>query len=38
MLTAYGEVENKVTAFNDGADDYLVKTIIIRKKSEKHLF
>jgi len=25
MLTAYGEVENKVTAFNNGADDYLVK-------------
>lgn len=25
MLTAYGEVENKVMAFNHGADDYLVK-------------
>jgi len=25
VLTAYGEVENKVTAFNNGADDYLVK-------------
>ncbi len=25
MLTAYGEIENKVTAFNNGADDYLVK-------------
>jgi DNA-binding response OmpR family regulator len=25
MLTAYGEVEDKVTAFNYGADDYLVK-------------
>jgi DNA-binding response OmpR family regulator len=25
MLTAYGEVEDKVTAFRSGADDYLVK-------------
>jgi DNA-binding response OmpR family regulator len=25
MLTAYGELENKATAFNNGADDYLVK-------------
>ena len=25
MLTAFGEVEDKVTAFNNGADDYLVK-------------
>lgn len=25
MLTAYGEVEDKVTAFHSGADDYLVK-------------
>ncbi|MEO6718857.1 MAG: response regulator transcription factor [Ferruginibacter sp.] len=25
MLTAYGEIEDKVTAFNKGADDYIVK-------------
>lgn len=25
MLTAYGEIEDKVKAFNQGADDYLVK-------------
>ncbi|MBC7426880.1 MAG: response regulator transcription factor [Bacteroidia bacterium] len=25
MLTAFGELEDKVTAFNSGADDYLVK-------------
>ncbi|MDP3930532.1 MAG: response regulator transcription factor [Bacteroidota bacterium] len=25
MLTAYGEIENKITAFKNGADDYLVK-------------
>jgi DNA-binding response OmpR family regulator len=25
MLTAFGEVKNKVSAFNNGADDYLVK-------------
>lgn len=25
MLTAFGEVEDKVTAYNNGADDYLVK-------------
>lgn len=25
MLTAFGEVSDKVTAFNNGADDYLVK-------------
>ncbi len=25
MLTAFGEIEDKVTAFNNGADDYLLK-------------
>ncbi|TAH26840.1 MAG: DNA-binding response regulator [Cytophagales bacterium] len=38
MLTAFGELEDKVTAFNNGADDYLVKPfhfeeLLIRIKS-----
>jgi DNA-binding response OmpR family regulator len=38
MLTALGEIEDKVTAFNNGADDYLVKPfhfeeLMIRIKS-----
>lgn len=38
MLTAFGEVEDKVTAFNNGADDYLVKPfhfdeLLVRTKS-----
>jgi DNA-binding response OmpR family regulator len=38
MLTAFGEVDDKVTAFNNGADDYLVKPfhfdeLLIRIKS-----
>lgn len=38
MLTAFSEVEDKVTAFNNGADDYLVKPfhfdeLLIRIKS-----
>lgn len=31
MLTAYGEIENKVTAFNNGADDYLVKPFLFKE-------
>ena len=27
MLTALGEIQDKVDAFNLGADDYIVKTI-----------
>lgn len=38
MLTAFGEVEDKVQAFNNGADDYLVKPfhfdeLLVRVKS-----
>ncbi len=38
MLTAFGEVKDKVTAFNNGADDYLVKPfhfdeLLVRLKS-----
>lgn len=38
MLTAFGEIEDKVTAFNNGADDYLVKPfhfdeLLLRTKS-----
>jgi DNA-binding response OmpR family regulator len=38
MLTAFGEIEDKINAFNKGADDYLVKPfhfeeLIIRIKS-----
>jgi DNA-binding response OmpR family regulator len=38
MLTAFGEIEDKVTAFNKGADDYLVKPfhfeeLLVRIKS-----
>ena len=38
MLTAFGEVDDKVSAFNNGADDYLIKPfhfeeLIVRIKS-----
>ncbi len=38
MLTAFGEIEDKLTAFNNGADDYLVKPfhfdeLLMRSKS-----
>ncbi|MBZ5856849.1 response regulator transcription factor [Flavihumibacter profundi] len=31
MLTAYGEIEDKVEAFNKGADDYIVKPFLFEE-------